>query len=266
MNKKTWTIIILVVIITAFTTWFFTKQNTETLVEENIQTETPVATTSIKVEVKTLNYTKLQNRAVFEYPQFLNQPARSALAKLNLTLESGANEIFKKNTKELDDNLADLQKYGMNLDGREFVHEHKIDKTRIYTNPKTNIISLIYQNYVDFGGAHGSFFYGSAIYDAKTGAELTLSDFLQGDYMTFLNTYITEQVTQKTDNCRNCEYLEGRVDAVDGKLVPESFALDANGLVLLYGAYDLGSYAATATGQEIVVPKEKLTGFIQREW
>lgn len=266
MNKKTWIIIMAVIIVTALTTWYITKSDSAVPVESEPLVQTPATTTPIKVEVKTLTYTELPNRAVLEYPQFPNQPARSALAKLNLTLESGANTIFKKNTKELDDNLKDLEKYGMNLEGREFVHERKIDKTRIYSNGTTGVISIVFQNYVDFGGAHGSFFYGSVAYDTKTGAELKLSDFLKGEYEQFLTTYITEQVAQKTAVCKNCENLDGVIDAVDGKMISESFALNADGLTLLYGAYDLGSYAATAAGQEIFVPKDKLTEFVQREW
>lgn len=266
MNKKTWIIILLTIIVTAVTTWYVTKTDTVTSVETQPVAQTPATTTPLKVEVKTLTYTELPNKAILEYPQFPNQPARSALAKLSLTLESGAKESFKKNTKELDDNLKDLQKYGMNLEGREFVHERKIDKARIYTNENTGIISVVFQNYVDFGGAHGSFFYGSSAYDIETGEDLKLSDFLKGEYQTFLNAYITEQITKKTVVCKNCENLEGRIDAVDGKLISESFSLSADGITLLYGAYDLGSYAATASGQEIFVPKDKLAEFIQRQW
>lgn len=266
MNRKTWIIIILVILVTALITWYVAKSQNAVTPPTETATSTSATTTTVTVEVKTLTYNELQNKAILEYVQFPNQPARSALAELNLEIESVANETFKKNTKELDSNLKDLQKYGMNLEGREFVHEREIDKARIYTNQNTGVISIIFQNYVDFGGAHGSFFYGSTVYDIKTGAELKLTDFLQGDYVTFLNAYITEEIKQKTTTCKNCEQLDGNVDVVDGKVVSDSFALNADGIIFLYGAYDLGSYAATASGQEVFVSKEKLAEFIKRQW
>ncbi|MEN9605063.1 MAG: hypothetical protein RJB39_748 [Candidatus Parcubacteria bacterium] len=265
MNKKTWIVVILVIIVTALVTWYVTKQKGNVETQPHIINPT-ATTTKTAFEVKTLNYSVPPNKAVFEYIQFPNQPARSALAKLNLTIESASNSAFKTATKELDGNLKDLQKYGMNLEGREFVHQHEIDKDRVYVNDTTGLVSIVFENYVDFGGAHGSFFYGSIVYDLKTGDEVKLSDLLTGDYNTFLNAYVGEQVASKTAVCKNCENLEGKIDAVEGKTVSDSFALTADGMTLLYGAYDLGSYAATASGQEIFVPKEKLKAFIKRDW
>lgn len=267
MNKKTlmYGCILLIVLGIFFLLYMYVyrQRAVVSVIEEQ---EVATTTQTLHVEVNRLDYIEGPNKAVLEYVYFPKQLARSPLAELNLRLDRDARETFQKNKKELEDNLVELKKYGMDLEGREFVHERMVDKSRIYTNQSAEVISIVFSNYVDFGGAHGSFFYDSAVYDMKTGLQVTLRDILTGDYEKFLGEHITNQIIQKTATCKNCENLGGKIDPVDGKIISDSFSLSAGGITFLYGAYDLGSYAETAAGQEVFVSKEVLAEFIQRQW
>ncbi len=266
MNKKLLVVTGISIVIIGGVWYMRTRFNTDTPATPVLIEPVNATTTTIQIEIKKLEYKKGPNEAVLEYPFFAKQPVRSVLAELNLELEREAHEMFNKNTAELESNLAELKKYGMDLEGREFVHERTLDADKIYTNASTSIASIVFSNYVDFGGAHGSFFYNSIAYDTVSGSVLTLKDLLTGDYEKFLNTYITEQIKQKKPTCKNCENLGGEIDPVEGKIISDSFVLSHDGITFLYGAYDLGSYVETSAGQEIFVPKTVLAEFIQRQW
>lgn len=222
---------------------------------------TPVVVATTTVTVQSLTYATTSGTILIEYPVFSNMPA------LNSKIKKEADELFATSTKELNASVQSLIDFNVDMSTRSLVFEKKIDRDRIYINDKTKTAALIYKQYIDMGGAHGSFFYGSAVYDLRTGSALTLQDILQ-NYEAPIRSYVRKEIEASVSGkvtCVHCESLDGRIDS-GVELLSNYFHVDSKGLTLLYGAYDLGAYAATSAGQEVIIPMNALTGLVKRVW
>ena len=262
--KKHVIIIAVLLIIIALAVYGLTRIEKYQLDTNPPATTTPTVTTSSTptVEIKSMSTSSPLIRVVIEYPQF----AGDHYKKLNAAIKKSAEDIYKNNVDEL---TADVEGIVLNVDmgDQELVIERKVDTEKTYINATTGVASFAFSNYANTGGAHPTFFYTSATYDLQTGNVLALKDLFKGGYEPFLSQYLKDQIVNakaNDENCRRCDVLEGNVE-IENAILVDVFSLNADGIIFLYGAYDLGSYAATSAGQEIFVPKEKLGEFIQRE-
>jgi hypothetical protein len=199
-----------------------------------------------------------------------------ATSSINLTVEyleivgfTSISENLKKEAQKLYD--AELKELKGSINefapDREVIFEKKVQKDRVYIDTNSNTLSVMYTQYMDTGGAHGSFSYASDMIDTSTGKRLLLKDMLQGDYVAMITREIQRQIKlgNASDTCVNChkELSEGGDVEV---FIPESFLLSEKGITFLYSAYDLGAYAITSTGQEVTVSKEFLKSVVKRVW
>jgi hypothetical protein len=263
MQKKQKTILIVLALFVLGALCFFLFGGSDGKVEEeSIATTTAPAKSELKMETKSLSASSTNLTLYVEYPQISDAVPNSVSDTVNLLLKKKAQNTY-------DDTLADLKKAGADprpdAVGWDVEFEKKLIQNKTYTNNQTNVLSVAYSAYQDTGGAHGTFFYASDAVDTQTGFELVLSDLLQGDYKTAIIKEVDNQIRTQAATCLRCDSLAGELDDLPVS-VPETFVLSDQGITFLYGAYDLGSYAATASGQEVFVSKDVLAPYILRNW
>ena len=254
-------VILITLIILGIAIFFLKKINNGTDTGLPVEPAQNIASTSTApYEIKSFTYASSSNEATVEYVQF------AKLDNINITLEKEARELFNKNVKELETNLAEYTKSGAPLDGREFVADRTVAKELIFLNDQKTVASIGYENYTDMGGAHGSFFFSSDTIDVAKNKKLALNDFLKDGYEKKLTPYIKDKIIRHPETCLRCDALGGEIDSMVETVIPENFVLQKDGLRLLYGAYELGPYVATSAGQELIIPKTDITAELAREW
>lgn len=225
------------------------------------QVQTVASTSTEAYQIKTLSYASSSNVSVVEYIQF------EKMNSLNLVLEKEAKEIFAKNIKELESNYVGHTSAGVPMEGREFIINRKVSKDLIFINDTKTIVSIAYENYVDMGGAHGTFFYTSDTFSiTDKNKKLALSDVFKDGFQKDMTPYIKDKIIRHPENCIRCELLGGEIDPMVESVIPENFVLGKDSIRFLYSAYDLGAYVATASGQELVIPLTDIQEYVARAW
>lgn len=132
------------------------------------------------------------------------------------------------------------------------------------------VVSLVYDDYLYTGGAHGSYNDTAYVFDAETGEELSL-DKLSTDYDAFA-TFVTKFMVDKAES--DSSYSD-RIDpsilpaeqysAAFGALLREgSWYLGSDGLVFFSQLEEFGPYAAGIV--EFTIPYAELKGVIDDRW
>lgn len=260
--------IILYVCVTFFLVtliYFFVGSKNEVVPVETA-TSTPVIATSIPVvRMESFTYATSSISLTVEYAQFSRLSSSTIEKGINATLKKEAKNIYDEQLKELRQSVTPESLPGQS--GKEVFFERKLQKEKIYSNFDTGVISIPYANYIDTGGAHGMFFYTSQTLDSNTGKKLVLKDMLQGEYEEKVITEVKRQIAfgTSTESCVNCfQELSEQEDVP--VFMSDAFLLTEKGIVFLYSAYDLGAYALTSAGQEILVSKEVIESFVGRVW
>lgn len=252
-----------------------------------INTNSMATTTPIPVvRVESWTYNVAPIDITVEYPQLVHTASTTLETKMNTKFKNDAKKIYDETLKELKNASSDFVKNtetipvsagAMTASGapvepkvvvtydRSVMFERKVQKDKTYINLDKNLVSILYTSYIDSGGAHGTFSYDAQILDTAVGKELTLKDFLQGEYAKTIVKDIDEQIRKADVTCIRCDDLADELKDLKVE-VPNSFILDPNGITFLFGAYELGSYAATAGGQEVTVTRDTLSQYILREW
>jgi len=231
-----------------------------------IATSTPVVASSTPVvRMESLRYATSSIDLTVEYAQFVRFSSSTVEKMINSNLKKEAEIIYNEQLKELRQSVVPDSLSGQS--GREVFFQRKLLKEKIYTNFETGIVSIPYSNYIDTGGAHGTFFFSSQTLDSNTGKKVVITDLLNGDYEDVALAEIKKQITigEDTERCVNCSKELAEQDGIP-VFASENFLLSDKGVVFLYGAYDLGAYAITAAGQEILVPREIFESFMVRVW
>ena len=195
--------------------------------------------------------------------------------KINEDIASSAKSTFDDTVKYLKDTKIEDQGSGT-MEGNYLYYQEKIDQDSFYFNPTTRIFSYPTLIYSYVGGAHGGFSYQSHNIDTLTGKEIVITDILKNNYEKTITDYIKSQITKaikkgsEIKGCGNCENLD--MDNSDfaygwqSKISLRNFVLKGDGIYFLFNNYDLASYAETAGGQMIIVPKSFLKDSIKRDW
>lgn len=264
------TTIIIALVIVAASAWGLKQISKPNIEITDTATTTPVRPVeTTEVEVKTLTKKTSMLDVYVEYPQFKDVGVDTIQDRINVDVVKKTKDIFDVNVQELESAVEGFKELNFDMGERAVMFERKIDSTKTYVNLQTGVVSFSFDNYIDTGGAHGNFFRSVYNYDLKTAKNISYGDIFKGEYETFITKYVREQIKKakpNDPNCEQCDYLQGEVGEFIDSYIPESFALHDGGIVLLYGAYDLGSYAATATGQEIHISKGDLKEFMQKDW
>lgn len=265
--KKDATIIVVLLLIIAIAIYGLNRIKTPPVEPaEEVQATSTVATTTtdLTVQVKSISTSTPSLKMNVEYPQFSDV----AYAKLNADIKRDAQNLYDQGLRELQADNTSASIINVDMGDEGLVIERKLDKEKTYINSETGIASFSFNNYANTGGAHPTFFYTSSTYDLKNGNALALRDLFKGEYEPFLSTYLKDRIVKAKEgdtDCVRCDTLGGQVETENAILV-DVFSLNEKGIVFLYGAYDLGSYAATSAGQEVFVPKDKLGEFVQKGW
>ncbi len=233
---------------------------------QEVATSTPVVVSTTPVaRMESFTYATSSIQLTVEYAQFVRLSASTTEKMINESLKKEAKALYDMQLKELRQSITPDSLPGQS--GREVFFQRKLVKDKIYIRPETGIISIPYENYIDTGGAHGTFFFSSQTLDIGTGKKLALQDILQGAYEDVVFSEIKKQIAvgEDTERCVNCSKELAEQEGVP-VFVSENFLLSDTGIVFLYGAYDLGAYAITSTGQEVLVPKEVVESFVARVW
>lgn len=229
-----------------------------------VATSTPSVPAPV-LRVESFTYDKNFVNLTIEYPQFVQSSSSSLESLINKNFKSEAKKLYDDQLKELTQSAGFDELEG--VQPREVLYERKVQKDRVYINGGTGIFSVPYTNYIDTGGAHGTFFYSAETIDIYSGKKIELTDVLQGEYEAYVLSSIQKQISvgSSTDTCVNC-YAELASSENLSVFIPKTFILTANGITFLYSAYDLGAYALTSAGQEVSLTKDLLSGFIRRVW
>lgn len=231
----------------------------------NTASTTPVTQKKLPIiRVESFSYSTSSIDLTVEYVQIVQSSSSSLEKMINDNSKKEAEKLYKNQLQELRQSVTP-EDY-LTSEQRSVVYERKVQKERVYIDANVSFMSFPYTNYIDTGGAHGTFFYSSETIDLDTGKKLALKDFLQGGYDNFILSELNNQIqtSSSTETCVNC-YAEF-VDQATEMFVSKNFIFTEKGIVFLYGAYDLGAYALTSAGQEILVSKDILEGFISRVW
>ena len=163
-------------------------------------------------------------------------------------------------------------------DNYRYVHDTGADLPIEYASSRavdvlradTNVLSLVYNDYVYTGGAHGNFGDRAYVFDTESGERLAIED-LCADYAA-LSDALTDYMANAAEND---EEVSMRIDPnliADGDyksafatlLRAGSWYLSCEGLVIFSDVYEFGSYAQGAI--KFVVPYEELEGLIDAKW
>ena len=133
----------------------------------------------------------------------------------------------------------DIQMLGFDQ-GRKYALEMDFE---VSEGPKT--LSYVYTIYEDTLGAHPNGYYRTFTFDKATGAELSLSDILSGNYLQRLSEISRRElpaiIAEKSGAPANIEYLESGTTPTPENF--QNFAIQANTLVLIFPPYQVGPYA-----------------------
>lgn len=260
MQKKQKIILGILTLFVVAAAVFFLTYKKET-VETPAPTATSTATTTVtNFEVKTESLVDTEDSydVLVEYPQFVGAKTGSVEDRMNIQFKKDAKGVFEQTSAELKLAATDMV-------GREIIFERKLQGDKTYINNETGIMSFVYAQYIDTGGAHGTFFYVSESLDIKSGEKLVLTDVLKGSYDGFVTTEIDTQIRNAATTCVRCDRLKDELTNLKVE-IPDNFLLSDQGITFLFGAYELGSYAATASGQEVFIHKDQLGEYILRTW
>lgn len=204
----------------------------------------PVAFDQTKLEICTsqpcakitLNYVKAEGST--EIARNINRSIDSfIISSLNLGEEGGQMATSKD---EAMINFIKAYRIAKTEFDLSIEYEAAIDIDEIYENDR--VISMDFKNYLYTGGAHGN---GSVIFknfDKKTGVEIP-SSLLFKNLDSFTN--LAERKFRSAYQIPENESINSTGFWFDGEIfhLPENLGLNADGIILLYNAYDIASYA-----------------------
>ena len=164
----------------------------------------------------------------------------------------------------------DNYNYWTSTDGGEvYTLELVSDRSVTVERGDTQVLTLLYNDYSDLGGAHGSYGYTGYSFDTQTGELLTL-DKLSSDpdgLRSFLTDYMVTTIENDTS-------LQERTDgfipdndynaALSALLREGSWYFSGSGMVIFSSLYEISSYAAGIIQFEI--PYSELAGHIDEKW
>ncbi len=184
-----------------------------------------------------------------KYPRLTSDDAtiQKALDIVNEDLKTSA-ERFKKENVELEvteEEKAGRDEYGFSLDNTDVT----------LTNFSDKYFSLIDFSYVDYMGAHPTYFIGGYIFDRKSGKELKIFDLIKDKEE--LRDYLKKWVKENDeDGAFFDDFAEDSINNyVDGNIDLECY-VENDEIYVIFQIYDIAPYAVGAI--HVNIPKELL--------
>lgn len=126
------------------------------------------------------------------------------------------------------------------------------------------VISLIFDDCSDMGGAHGFTFRFGASYDTETGAALGFDDLSLNPQALrdFCTQYVTELI--RSGSYADAGFEENYAEVIKGIPDGKQWYLSSRGLVLVANPYDIAPYAAGRF--DFCIPYSKLEGLLENRY
>ena len=135
----------------------------------------------------------------------------------------------------------------------------------------SQVLTLLYNDYMYTGGAHGSSVDRGYCFDLSDGHLLTLQE-LSGDYealSAFLLDYMVQLVESDEELAQRIDMSlapegSGYAEMLSPLIREGSWYFDDQGMVIFSDVYEIGSYAAGSI--RFVIPYDALAGHIDEKW
>lgn len=135
----------------------------------------------------------------------------------------------------------------------------------------SQVLTLLYNDYMYTGGAHGSYGYEGYCFDLSDGHLLTLEE-LSSDYealSAFLVDYMVQMVESDEELAQRIDISllpegSGYAEILTPLLREGSWYFSSDGLVIFPDLYEISSYAAGIV--EFVIPYDALNGYVDEKW
>lgn len=127
------------------------------------------------------------------------------------------------------------------------------------------VMSVIYEDYLYSGGAHGNTSTRSMVFDTRTGQQLSLADL--SDDVSVLQTFLTAEllrVSQGEAFGGGAWFFPGYEEDLPELVKDGRWCFDGNGLSFIADPYELAPYVAGPV--TLTIPYEMLEGHIDRQW
>ncbi len=153
--------------------------------------------------------------------------------------------------------------------GQDLPLEYSLTRQARTERADSRVVSLVFTYSEYTGGAHGSYSQRGFVFDAETGALLTLSDLCadeQGfrDRLLHCMVSLTETDASLYDHVYT-SYVNGDFYGTFARLLREgSWYFDETGLVIFSDLYELGPYAAGIA--EFHIQYSRLEGWLDSKW
>ena len=145
-----------------------------------------------------------------------------------------------------------------NEENEEYIWYYMYQKATL-ARCDNNIVSIVIDESVDFGGAHGGDIYYTLIFDTKTGEQLNHLD--MGITVDEITSYVINYLSSNEifDEGLYEDYENTIIDMVADNQFSGTYYLDGQGLEIVFQEYDIAPYAAGVI--KVLIPYSEFSSF-----
>lgn len=179
-----------------------------------------------------------------EYPQFVSNENINSLYRLNRYYEESAlalrQEIYTKYFSQA------IEEYIYSVKNNFPIRKHEIFENFEITYNENSIISLYFDLYQYFGGAHGTTIRTSETWDLENLRKIRLYDLFNYpfDYKNFIINMIKQEINLQRRSDDEFLYFGDYNKRLSDKFTDSNFYLVPEGLMFYYQQYDIAPYAS----------------------
>ena len=189
-----------------------------------------------------------------------------------LVYDSGCAPGYNNMLTAAEDNYNYIINSAINFSGEEMSFELGNHRAVSVQRCDDEVISLLYYDYVNLGGVHGSYAYRGYNFSAASGDILSLDDISDDSaaMKAYLASYMVERVNgdaelqQRMLGFVDAEGVLSTEEALSALLREGSWYLGDEGMYIFSDLYELGPYAAGI--MEFLVPYSALEGYVKPEY
>lgn len=255
-------------------TWFFLNKSSHANQNGATATSTdPFATTpgSQATNIPNTNApaTKYEDHGKY-YDIDLQYPSHTPLAQTaGEKAEADAVQLFRQFSENTAEGFKEngqfdsMTEADAKIQGLDSSRKYTLSDTfEFYSSPST--VSYNFDIYSDTLGAHGSTYYRSFTFDAKTGTSLALGDlFVSGvNYLNTLSTLSRTSLTSQLGDNGSPETINAGTTADEDNF--QNFVIDGKNLVIFFPPYQVAAYAAGP--QSVKIPFSQLSSILKAKY
>lgn len=219
-------------------------------------TEAAGAVATMQKTSKTYQYNNIDIfKFTIEYPEITSTDYPDAAALICAEIESQV-AAYAENAEELYQEAIEAYDESQ----QEDYPFHPWEAYIMYqlTHNADGLLSLYIDQYLYFGGAHGSTLRSSATWELTQGTQRTLDSFGKPgtDYQSFILETIVQQARYNAAHDPDVMYFDDYPDLIKENFDPQSFYLTPDGLVIYYQQYEIGPYVMGLI--EFTIPTDAL--------